>query len=80
MHIPRLICATDGIEMLISKTGEIVEMVASWGPYYKVAGDTFECPNCKHLVTLLANKAIAEHFEGTYPAITATRKADLHNG
>lgn len=44
-HIPRAICGHCGRELEIVQTGVAVEMVASWGSYYKIYGDRYACTN-----------------------------------
>lgn len=66
MFIPKAICGADGAEMIITGTGLLVEMIASWGSYYKIYGDQYSCVKCANSVVLLADMAATAHFESAY--------------
>lgn len=79
VFIPRVICNGEECdeEMVIDKTGVITEMLTSnEEPYYKVSGDRYRCPSCGAVVTLLAQKHIAEAYQGAaYEQVMATQTA-----
>lgn len=66
MHIPKAICMDCKIEMVIHKTGQLSEMIASWGSYYKVYGDVYQCPVCSQQVSLQSEKEAIAHWEEGY--------------
>lgn len=66
MHIPHAICADCKIEMVISRGGALYEMLASWGSYYKVYADEWECADCGRIVALPARKVATVHLDNEY--------------
>lgn len=77
VRIPRVMCGMDGAEMVIYRTGEIMEMIAGWGPYYKITGDRFRCPDCNAMVFLPAAAPLAEHYQPGYADIPASTVGKL---
>lgn len=68
-HIPRLFCLDCRHEMLISKTGDRLQVNTSDGnPYYKIHVDTYECPACSSEVSYVSptTEPRAHHFEPTF--------------
>jgi hypothetical protein len=66
MHIPRAICIDCKIEMVIHKTGQLLEMIAAFGSYYKIYADVYQCPVCSQQVSLQSEKEIFGHWHPSY--------------
>lgn len=72
MYIPKVICYVDMKEMSIRATGMTIEMLDHSGqPYYKIAGDVFQCPQCSNSAFLPARQPIAEHYQPNYDQVRA---------
>lgn len=63
-HIPRAFCGC-GHEMRIKKTGAIVQANTDH-PYYKVAADTYECPNCLAQIHLPADRVLTQQHQDNF--------------
>lgn len=77
MHIPRVVCIVDRKEMAVSRSGVVVEMIADWGSYYKIAADEYMCKSCNAVVCLPAEKPIVESYEKTYNKVRPDWKAEF---
>lgn len=62
-HLPRLFCATCGMEMVIEQTGCCVETQTANGPYYKAYSDIYQCPLCFHKVALMGPQIAVGHWQ-----------------
>jgi hypothetical protein len=76
-HIPQTICAEDGVEMVVSKTGALLEMNATWGSYYKIYAERYECPDCGREVYLPADRVLMEHWHDDYADLNAEVQIDF---
>lgn len=74
-HIPKLICAVHAIEMVISRTGQIIAIEHPNGHKIKVACDMFTCPEGPEVVARMAESAIAEGYMQRYDLIEASMTA-----
>lgn len=79
MHIPRLFCVTDQIEMLISQTGALYEVFNSTGSYYKVYADTYYCPDCCVKTAVPSRSAAYTPRTEGYDSIKAADTLILNN-
>jgi hypothetical protein len=62
-----VICVKCNLEMRPAKNGQPVESMTEEGPYQLIMGDKYQCPECgADVVTGLANKPMAEHFQENY--------------
>lgn len=81
-HVPRLLCCTCGQEMLIHKTGAMVQVNAGHGPYYKISTDAYACPECGTVVAYCSPRTepVIHHFEpGFSEKYPPDYVAKLHN-
>lgn len=79
MHVPKLICLDDGIEMVIDQTGHVVRVSSDNGHEIKVSSDAFVCPSCGHKVARLAGVPITEGWKPDYAATHAHSTAKFVN-
>lgn len=71
MFIPKVACGC-GRAMKCEKNGVVVEAHSSFGPYYKVEADRYECPACgTQVITGFASQVLAEHFQPSFKTIKA---------
>lgn len=69
-HIPKLFCVSCGREMFPNKTGAQLDVHASFGSYYKIQTDVYECLSCgTKVATDHGLQPIAEHFQAEYDSI-----------
>lgn len=74
MHIPRLFCMNCNTEMVIVRTGMLLETIAKWGSYYKVYSDVMMCPGCGSQVAIPAQTCLSHNGRAGYTGIEADEK------
>lgn len=75
MSVPRVICSDCLIEMGIRRTGACYEMFATWGSYYKIYVDEYQCRECSSVVALPGAQPAAIHTGEDYARIYADKQA-----
>lgn len=66
-YIPRAVCMSCRVEMRPAKNGVILQANTESGPYYKVAADLVECPECHVQVAIGFGKdVVAFHTQPTF--------------
>lgn len=61
--------------MTIKRTGKLIEMIASWGSYYKIYADEYMCVMCDAVVALPGNEPVSMEFRENYATIEVDQKA-----
>jgi hypothetical protein len=81
MHIPSLFCINCAHEMLPVHTGAKLDVHASFGSYYKIHSDAYECPLCNARVAFVASSTQprGEHFMEGYDDIPTDYTVKLNN-
>ncbi len=74
MHIPRSFCMKCNTEMVIYKTGMLLEAMAKWGSYYKVYSDVYVCPGCGCQIAIPARTCLSHNGRARYTEIKADEK------
>jgi len=73
-HIPKVLCGKDNREMECVSVGVLIEMEASWGSYYKIYADKYECKWCEFVVYLPTNNILIEHWQEGYQRVRGGRE------